>query len=519
VPAEGIDLDEYLHREFGYTMEYAHSDAYPLRVAGQGLDTGTAGKGGVDRRVSFSPHRRVVNTLDAFVLLQLASPVDATARGVALSAGGEEASASSWSQWEPEPGLQNDLVEVLSRGYFEDAEDISDRSVLRQIGASLGMPPALLETVLPSTAEDGGSDGSSRIETAVRDLVMAAYHTLKSQVTDIPHMMIRSTEPGASRDGVHMVGNRSVQEYERALKTIAQKTMGVDVPAPGLDVTASMFVPGANPTSPESLALPALRGYERAGSWEEAFDAGDFVRENNDDTAMKDADAPNLSLHLDGPARDALTDLYRTVLLQAGKALLGGATDGLDCLDICSSWLSHYPEELFVGGRGDNGDTPLVTRLVAMGLNMGELAANKQATDVAALDFNDASEAPLRLPYEDNSFDFVSCVSGAHYLTQPREVMIELHRVMRPGGMAVFAFSNRSFVEKTVAIWNREIYDSEGQVAILADYFRYAVATGQDGREGFRGIAAFDLSPGAPNGAERAEDVSDPLWVVSAVKA
>lgn len=34
------------------------------------------------------------------------------------------------------------------------------------------------------------------------------------------------------------------------------------------------------------------------------------------------------------------------------------------------------------------------------------------------------------------------------YLTKPREVFAELQRVLKPGGMAVVAFSHRSFIEK-----------------------------------------------------------------------
>merc|ERR1719356_2060608 len=60
VPKEGESLDDYLFREFGYSREYAHSETYPLRLAG--LEAG----------INLNPNRRVVNTFNAFCLVRLA---------------------------------------------------------------------------------------------------------------------------------------------------------------------------------------------------------------------------------------------------------------------------------------------------------------------------------------------------------------------------------------------------------------------------------------------------------------
>merc|ERR1712137_394176 len=90
VPKEGECLDAYLLREYGFTKEYAHSPEYPLHQAGREVG------------VQFNPHRRVVNTFDAFCLICVAE----------------------------RRGLQTEAVKLLSQKYFEDAQDISDTAVL-----------------------------------------------------------------------------------------------------------------------------------------------------------------------------------------------------------------------------------------------------------------------------------------------------------------------------------------------------------------------------------------------------
>jgi len=41
------------------------------------------------------------------------------------------------------------------------------------------------------------------------------------------------------------------------------------------------------------------------------------------------------------------------------------------------------------------------------------------------------------LPFEDDSFDLVLCISGFHYLPDPRRGVEEIRRVLRPGGTAL----------------------------------------------------------------------------------
>ena len=58
-----------------------------------------------------------------------------------------------------------------------------------------------------------------------------------------------------------------------------------------------------------------------------------------------------------------------------------------------------------------------------------------------------------RLPFADACFDaVVNCVS-VDYLVRPVEVLAEVARVLRPGGLSVCTFSNRCFPTKAVRGW------------------------------------------------------------------
>ncbi|CAE7242717.1 strm-1 [Symbiodinium sp. CCMP2592] len=92
----------------------------------------------------------------------------------------------------------------------------------------------------------------------------------------------------------------------------------------------------------------------------------------------------------------------------------------------------------------------LLKRLLAQsqvsitGMNEYELAQNKQADDYTVRDLNDNP----KLPYDDSSFDIVTCTVSFDYLNKPLEVMKEVGRVLKPGGMVILSTSNRCFPTK-----------------------------------------------------------------------
>lgn len=150
-----------------------------------------------------------------------------------------------------------------------------------------------------------------------------------------------------------------------------------------------------------------------------------------------------------------------------------------DVLDICSSWVSHLPS------------TP--KRLVVLGMNANELAANPIATDTLVHDLN---VDPV-LPFADATFDAVTCCASVDYLVRPIEVFHEVARVLRPGGVFIVSFSNRCFPSKAIRAWLAA--DDRQRCAIVATYFASV---------GRFGPATVQLrNPEAPG---------DPLYAVSA---
>ena len=182
---------------------------------------------------------------------------------------------------------------------------------------------------------------------------------------------------------------------------------------------------------------------------------------------------PRLVYHIDDGAVSALTDYYSKNIKQ-----------GEDVLDICSSWVSHYPKD-WEGGN-----------VVGLGMNEYELTQNKQLSSYVVKDLN----KDPKFPFEDMSFDKVTCVVSIDYLNKPLEVMKEVCRVLRPGGECILSISNRCFPTKAFQIW-LQTNDLE-HVFIAGSFFHYA--------GGFEPPSCEDISPNPGR--------SDPLYIVKAKK-
>lgn len=185
---------------------------------------------------------------------------------------------------------------------------------------------------------------------------------------------------------------------------------------------------------------------------------------------------PRFVTHIDDGAIAALTDFYREEM--AHVAVRKGGD--IDVLDLCSSWISHLPDE---------GVVPF-GRVVGIGMNIEELAANKQLTEYYVQDLN---KEPLLSEFESGSFDVICNVVSVDYLTKPREIFQEMHRLLRPGGTAIMSFSNRCFPTKAVAMWLQA--DDIGRMSIVGSYFHYAAK--------WESIEALNLKPPLPPAPER----------------
>ena len=170
---------------------------------------------------------------------------------------------------------------------------------------------------------------------------------------------------------------------------------------------------------------------------------GSFDRHDGGDDADFYA-PPRLVTHIDDGAIAAVTALYDELGVPDGRVL-----------DLMSSWVSHL-------SRTPSGG------LVALGMNAVELAANPMADQVAAQDLN----VEPQLPFDDATFDAVTCCVSIDYLIDPVTVLREASRVLRPGGVVVLTFSNRCFPTKAVRGWLAT--DEEGRVAIVRTYLERA---------------------------------------------
>lgn len=157
--------------------------------------------------------------------------------------------------------------------------------------------------------------------------------------------------------------------------------------------------------------------------------------------------SPRLVTHIDDGAIAAVGALYE-------ELAIGG-----DVLDIMSSWISHF-------------STP-PRRLIAHGLNGPELTQNTAAIGKVVSDLN----ATPTLPFADESFDAVVCTVSVDYLARPLEVFDDLARVVRPGGRAVFNFSNRLFPTKAILGWLSA--DDAQRCGIVSAYFQLSTGWGE----------------------------------------
>jgi SAM-dependent methyltransferase len=153
-------------------------------------------------------------------------------------------------------------------------------------------------------------------------------------------------------------------------------------------------------------------------------------------------DYPRLVTHVDNGFIGQLTDLYRERLQPNSRIF-----------DMMSSWVSHLPPEMeFAHVEGH-------------GMNEQELAKNPRLDHYFVQNLNQEPH----LPFPDNDFDAVLNAVSVQYLQQPEAIFAEIYRILKPGGVAIFSFSNRMFYQKAIAAWRD---GSEGdRVKLVQSYF------------------------------------------------
>lgn len=169
-------------------------------------------------------------------------------------------------------------------------------------------------------------------------------------------------------------------------------------------------------------------------------------REKLDPTNDNDFYAiPRIVTHVDEPFIDQLTNLYRE-RLQPNTRIF----------DMMSSWVSHLPDEM------------KFAHVEGQGMNEEELARNPRLDHYFVQNLNDNRQ----FPFSDQEFDAVLNAVSVQYLQYPEEIFREIHRVLKPGGVAIISFSNRMFFQKAISAWRDS---SEAmRVELVKRYFKTA---------------------------------------------
>lgn len=133
---------------------------------------------------------------------------------------------------------------------------------------------------------------------------------------------------------------------------------------------------------------------------------------------------PRFIGHIDRLCHKHLIEFYSRLLPKEGKIL-----------DLMSSWESHLPDFSF--------------EVIGLGINEEELKANPRLSAYVVKDIN----ADPTLPFDDESFDALVCDLSIEYVTKPLALLKEIKRILKPGGLVAFSFSNRYFPPKVIKLW------------------------------------------------------------------
>ncbi len=213
------------------------------------------------------------------------------------------------------------------------------------------------------------------------------------------------------------------------------------------------------------------------------FTPEQFARVDESDDA-RFYETPRLVTHIDDAAIATIGEVLRDLI-----------PPGATILDLMSSWKSHLPSEARPG------------RVVGLGMNAVELAANDQLDEYVIQDIN---QRPT-LPFPDDRFDIAIITVSIQYVTHPVTLFREVHRVLKVGAPLVVIFSNRLFPTKAIRIWYEQ--DDPGRAALVRGYFE--LAGGYEGiefidrsrpRAGRRGWFGFDGDPVYVVVGRKAED-------------
>lgn len=157
--------------------------------------------------------------------------------------------------------------------------------------------------------------------------------------------------------------------------------------------------------------------------------------------------------HIDDNAIQTLRQYYATALPKKGRIL-----------DFCSSWISHYPDELEAAKNAGE------LEILGTGMNKAELSQNPVLSAWALQDLNE--DPSVKLPIvegkEIGELDASTCVVSIDYLTKPVEVLRSIREQTKKDGTVHLVISNRCFPTKVVGRWLK--INEEERLEMVGDY-------------------------------------------------
>lgn len=266
-----------------------------------------------------------------------------------------------------------------------------------------------------------------------------------------------------------------------------------------MTTNASSRSSSSTSVSPPNLSFRVTPLPQRHTQW--PYTSSDFDRmDPSSDTTFYSS--PRFVTHIDDTAISALGKYYDESLPRTGKIL-----------DLCSSWVSHFPPDLAdratktarARARSPNPDSQSADEtleVVGVGVNEAELSANPILSSYHLIDLNTSPSlnSPSSLGDAPGTFDAATCVVSIDYLTQPVQVLSSLRDLLVKGGTVHVALSNRCFPTKVIRRW-LSISEDE-RVRMVGDYLHFA---------GYGEVEVVEVVKAGEGGFKGA---TDPLWVV-----
>jgi hypothetical protein len=266
-------------------------------------------------------------------------------------------------------------------------------------------------------------------------------------------------------------------------------------------MTTSKATQSSNaPSTNSALAFPTRPYKPRHDTF--PYTARDFLRQDeSDDTDFYST--PRFVTHIDDNAITLLKQYYAANLPRKGRVL-----------DLCSSWISHFPPDLESSararrarkssGQSEGGEEGL--EVVGLGMNKKELDANPILSSSILQNLNINPILPSHL----TPLDATTCVVSIDYLIKPVDMLSSLHQNTRVGGKVHLIVSNRCFPTKAIGRWLR--ISEEERLQMVGNYLRFG---------GWRDIEIVEVCDGKGSASGLMGMFGggvDPLWVVRGVK-